>query len=117
MTRTEQGCPVTLNDGKQFVAADAIALLSSVDFESVEKVLAAIRAIHQYSGIDMEELLELVNVPLQRVVLGDERFASREIAAIMVCLRIARATTDPEINDLLQLADRFRVARADLPNG
>lgn len=112
MTRTEQGHQVALKDGKQFVAVDAIALLSGVDFGSVEKVLAAIRAIHQYSGIDMGELLKLVNVPLQRVILGDERYASREIATIMVCLRIARATTDPQVNDLLHLRERFHVATA-----
>lgn len=110
MDRTEQGRPIVLSNGRQFVPADAIALLSGVNFGSVEKVIAAIEALRQYSGTDMDELLSLSRVPTERVVLGDERYAKRETETIMLCRGIARTNKVKAIQDMLHLYERFHEA-------
>lgn len=49
------------------VPADAIALVAGVNFATVEKVIAAIYIIGEFSGTGTDELVNLENVPRKKV--------------------------------------------------
>lgn len=65
--RTEDGRPDIHHGDCNVVAADAIALLSGVNFSTVERVLAALHVIQDYSDTEAGKLIDLGAVPLKRV--------------------------------------------------
>ena len=102
-TRDGETVPTGVGD---VVPADVLALLSGVNFSSVEKTLAALTALQEYSGRDTALLAKLSSVPLHRVIVGDPRFEERARATMRVCEEIADTCSD-EIDDLLNLTNRF----------
>jgi len=98
---------MNLLGGQEFVAADVLALLSGVNFNSIVKVVAAIHALHQYSGTPIPPLLNLSAVPLNRVEVDDPAYAGRMENTLRVCRAIAE-NADDTIDDILFLQGRFR---------
>lgn len=94
-------------DGRDVVAADAIALLSGVNFGSVEKVIAAILAIKEFSGTELYQLVNLTDVPLQRVSIGNPHHANRASATRAFCGAIAASGDYADLEELLHLQGRF----------
>lgn len=94
-------------DGRDVVAADAIALLSGVNFGSVEKVIAAIMAIEEFSGTQLYLLVNLPDVPLQRVSIGNPHHANRASATRAFCEAIAASGKYDDLEKLLHLQGRF----------
>lgn len=108
--RLDAGRPTIEYAGERVLAADVLALLSGVNFGSVEKVLAAIHAIHEYAGTPHAELVQLEDVPLVRVNVRDVSDAERARRARELCEDIAECKTlygYAEVDALLYLTDRF----------
>lgn len=63
--RIPQGRPM---QGTDATAADAIALLSGVNYGSVVKVLAAIEAIKTGTGLTVEQVVQFTDIPTEAVV-------------------------------------------------
>lgn len=89
------------------VLADALALLSGVNFGSIEKVIAALEAIAEATGMDMTALLKLEDVPLQRTVLGSRGDATRADATGAFCRTVSAVTERIDIEETLRLRARF----------
>ena len=70
--RVNDGRPIP---GETVVAADAITLLSGITFGSVVKVLAAIEAVRMTTGADIADIVNLANVPIERVVFDGTKDA------------------------------------------
>lgn len=104
--RTQEGNP--LWGQPHLRAADAIALLSGVNYSSVEKVLCAIHLLEDELGYTMAgDLTKYKDVPLRAVNATNP--GHRGAAAMELCLKIAR---DPKhirnAEGVLNLANRFR---------
>ena len=105
--RTRDGRPIKMRDGTEVVPADVLALLSGVNFGSVEKVLAALKVLHENSGTDLSLLTDLSGVPLHRVVLHDSRFRTRAENTLRVCEELSDRCIDKDVSEILNLAQRF----------
>jgi hypothetical protein len=71
VNEASNGIARIVHDDKDVVAADAITLLSGVNFSSVKKVIAAIQALSEFTGTDVQELVRLSDVP-SAGVRGDD---------------------------------------------
>lgn len=100
-------------DGRDVVSADAIALLSGVNFGSVEKVIAAVLAIQEFSGTELNQLVNLTDVPLQCVSIGNPHHANRASATRAFCEALAASGRYADLEELLHLQGRFLGNAAD----
>lgn len=100
-------------DGRDVVSADAIALLSGVNFGSVEKVIAAVLAIQEFSGTELNQLVNLTDVPLQRVSIGNPHHANRASATRAFCEALVASGRYADLEELLHLQGRFLENAAD----
>lgn len=109
--RTLRGVPTIVHPEREthIVAADAIALLSGVNYASVEKVIAAMAVLVDYSGTDPSLLMNLSDVPTKRVVLSDPSHASRAANTRELCEDIAASGRYHGLEDLLHLTGRFQI--------
>jgi hypothetical protein len=89
------------------VAADAVALLSGVNFSSVEKVLVAAHLIKEFSGTDLDTLLNLGDVPLSRVDLYSPEDRPRADATRLFCESVAAHKLGEKFENTLHLRGRF----------
>lgn len=110
--RTLRGVPTIVHPEREthIVAADAIALLSGVNFASVEKVIAAMAVIAEYSGADPALLMNLSDVPMERVRLSDPIHAIRAMNTRELCEDIAASGRYHSLDELLHLSGRFRAS-------
>lgn len=105
--RVPMGRPSFQHSNRGVVAADAITLLSGVNFGSVEKVLAAIQLIHEYSGTDLQALLKLSDVPLERVNPTEPQYEARARATRAFCEDAAVSREADAYAQVLHLDGRF----------
>lgn len=105
--RIDSGRPTINFKDRQVVSADAIALLSGVNFGSVEKMLAAIYALHRFTGTDVEELVRLSDAPLHRVVLDDYRDTVRAKNTLALVFAVVDSSVAVEVEDIIKVRSRF----------
>ena len=103
--RTPKGYAVLSHRRLPVVAADAIVLLSGVNFISVVKVLAAIEAMQNYAGTDANLLVDLSNVPTERCHPEKDEDADRAYATREYCEAVVDAALDSDLEacDILGL--------------
>lgn len=87
--RTSSGKPSLELGEKPVILADAIALLSGVNFGSVEKVIAALELLSAHANAGAPLTAKLDDVPVARVVLGSRGDATRADNTRALCYRIA----------------------------
>jgi hypothetical protein len=112
--RTRAGIPQIRHKRRGVVAADAIALLSGVNFASVVKVLAAIDAVRNFSEEYVEDIVDLQSIPLERADPARDIDAERAQATREFCEDLVKADVhDEEAEAILNLKNRFgaKVAR------
>lgn len=78
--RTEDGRPDIHYTNCDVIAADVVALLSGVNFSTVERVLAALYVVQDYTGTDPAKLIDLEAVPLKRVHPEDHEDMYRAVS-------------------------------------
>jgi len=104
MTRTLGGNP-TING--EVVPADAIALLSGVNFSAVAKVLAAIELIAEHAGMSSDLLCYLDDIPLDRVIVGEPEYNFRASKTREFVQSLADEWHGSDAGELLHLRGRF----------
>ena len=105
--RTSDGKPVIKYGKHSVVAADALSLLSGVNFGSVVKMLAALNALHSFTAVDMQALADYGNVPTERVQPDDVYDQIRADATLALCKGIADSRKYPHLEGVLKLRGRF----------
>lgn len=83
--RTDEGRADIEYEGFEVITADVVALLSGVNFSAVEKVIAALHVIQEFSEEEAENLIDLNAVPLKRVRREDPDHAGRAFATMTFC--------------------------------
>jgi hypothetical protein len=109
--RKAAGRAVISHKEQPVVPADIISLLSGVNFGSVEKVLAALHAIREYAGTTPSSLIDVYNVPLQRVDVTDSGDAKRAAATEQLLEDLIAAGPAEEVERTLGLRLRFPYIR------
>jgi hypothetical protein len=89
------------------VPADAISLLSGVNFGSVVKMLAALHALQEFTGTDIETLVRLSDVPLERVQPERSEDADRARATRGLIEDLVDSEQFDELDEILHLRGRF----------
>lgn len=109
MVRNLHGIPtLPVNGEPSVVVADAVALLSGVNFSSLVKVFAALEAIKAVSGVT--DLTNFAEVPLLRVDPSDSQFSERAERTDAFVKMVARDPgLSPELREALKLAERFQL--------
>lgn len=106
--RIKHGRP--LNEGGAR-SADAIALLSGVNFKSVVRVLAAITAIHD-SGIPLDDLVRFSDIPTAPVefdgATDDAEFDNRAWATEALIIALVDSHSADYLDYVLRINRRFR---------
>lgn len=105
--RIPTGRPAIHNDGFPVVTLDAVALLSGVNFGTVEKVFAALIAIQSHGCVPMSTLVKFNDMPLERVLLDNPRDQDRAIATRKLCEDIANCGEFDYLDHILKLRGRF----------
>lgn len=105
--RVPMGRPAITHNSSAVVAADAVSLLSGVNFGSVEKVLAALQLIHEFSGTDLQALVKLADIPLERVNPAEPQYRARARATRALCEDIAVSRVSDKYAQVLHLDGRF----------
>jgi hypothetical protein len=101
MSRTENGRAVLITkEGARVVALDVIARLSGIGAAPVTRVLAALQLVASYSGLTLDELAELDNVP---TAAPDEQRAEGTHAFCQDVARYAFDTLKGQESALLKL--------------
>jgi hypothetical protein len=108
--RTRTGIPVIKHKGHEVVAADALALISGANFGSVVKVLAGLHALQAFTGGDLRQLVELSNVPTERVQMDALGDSERRAATRILCEDIAASGRFAYLEDILHLRGRLETA-------
>lgn len=113
-SRVRCGVPTIVFNKNPVVAADAISLLSGVNFGSVEKVIAALHILTrastelpQFAGTDAQTLVMLSNVPTHRVIVGDLADTRRAVNTLQACEAIVDSGKFTDLDDVLKLRGRF----------
>lgn len=104
LKRVPHGRPIP---GTDIVNSDVIALLSGVNYSSVEKVLAAIRIIQQETGASFEDIVEFTSAATQSVRPDDPEYGERAKAALSFCQEVARDEDYAYTDYVLHLHRRF----------
>ena len=105
--RITSGRPAFNYQGRPVVAGDILALLSGVNFGSVEKLIAATSAISQYAGTDLQSLVLLSDLPTERVVLTAERDRVRAEVSLKFCEDLVDSGKFEHLEGILKLRARF----------
>lgn len=113
-SRLRSGIPTIVFNKKPVVAADAISLLSGVNFGSVEKVIAALHILTeastqlpQFAGTDSQTLIRLSDVPTHRVIVGAVEDSRRATNTLEACEAIVDSNKFIYLDDVLKLRGRF----------
>lgn len=104
--RTDNGAAIIPSQNGKVVPFDAIVLLSGCNTGSVEKTLAAIEALHRYSGTPIDQLVSLLHVPMVRATPDDRSCGDRWDSTRWFCEDVAQAV-EPELEDILNSKRRL----------
>ena len=97
------------HSGTHVVPVDAIVLLTGVNFGSVRKVLAGIRALQRFTGVDPGVLIDWENIPERRIYPEDPRDQDRADATRDLCVDLIALSDVSDIEEILHLDERFGV--------
>ncbi len=107
MNREPSGVARIQHKGRNVVAADAITLLSGVNFNSVVKVLAAVEALRAICGTTPVSLVSFSDVPLDRCLLNSPQDEGRAAATRDLCEHVAARVESRDLIDVMHLRGRF----------
>lgn len=116
--RIEHGRPLDFKPAPAARAADALALLSGVNFSSVVKVLAAIEALKK-TGLTAEEIVKFQSIPLIPVdfdgVHLDGEHEARAEATDNLVSSIVKSGQANYLDYVLRLERRFSGGKRQWP--